>query len=120
MINPDAGNLGAKVGFVFAGLGVPLCILFYFFIPETKGLGFNEVSLIQIGHHRPPNKVLLTKNTQMDYLFNNHVSCRRFQSAIKEHRMRDGGLLVLAINGETLKTEVPNVMEVEAVEPASA
>ena len=44
MINPDAGNLGAKVGFVFAGLGVPLCIAFYFLIAETKGLTFDEVS----------------------------------------------------------------------------
>lgn len=46
MINPDAGDLGAKVGFVFAGLGIPLIILFYFFIPETKGLSFEEVSLL--------------------------------------------------------------------------
>ena len=44
MINPDAGNLGAKVGFVFFGLGMPLCVLFYFFIPETKGLSFEDVS----------------------------------------------------------------------------
>jgi hypothetical protein len=43
MINPDAGDLGAKVGFVFAGLGVPLCILFYFLMPETRGLSFEEV-----------------------------------------------------------------------------
>lgn len=42
MINPDAGALGGKVGFVFAGLGVPLCILFYFLMPETKGLSFEE------------------------------------------------------------------------------
>jgi hypothetical protein len=46
MINPDAGNLGAKVGFVFAGLGVPLCILFYFLMPETRGLSFEEVSYL--------------------------------------------------------------------------
>jgi hypothetical protein len=44
LINPDAGNLGAKVGFVFAGLGVPLCVIFYFLIPETKGLSFDDVS----------------------------------------------------------------------------
>ncbi|PMD60991.1 general substrate transporter [Hyaloscypha bicolor E] len=42
MINPDAGALGGKVGFVFTGLGVPLCILFYFLMPETKGLSFEE------------------------------------------------------------------------------
>jgi hypothetical protein len=43
MINPDAGDLGAKVGFVFFAFGVPLCVLFYFFAPETKGLSFDEV-----------------------------------------------------------------------------
>jgi hypothetical protein len=46
MINPDAGNLGAKVGFVFTGLGIPLCILFYFLMPETRGLSFEEVSYL--------------------------------------------------------------------------
>jgi len=45
MINPDAGNLGAKVGFVFFGLGVPLCIAFWFLIPETMGLTYEDVSL---------------------------------------------------------------------------
>jgi len=48
MINPDAGDLGAKVGFVFAGLGVPLCILFYFLMPETRGLSFEEVSHLSL------------------------------------------------------------------------
>lgn len=45
MINPDAGNLGGKVGFVFFGFGVPLCIAFWFLIPETKGLTFEDVSI---------------------------------------------------------------------------
>lgn len=44
MINPDAGDLGAKVGFVFTGFGVPLCFLFWFLIPETLGLEFEDVS----------------------------------------------------------------------------
>jgi hypothetical protein len=43
MINPDEGDLGAKVGFVFFGFGVPLCILFWFLVPETKGLSFDDV-----------------------------------------------------------------------------
>lgn len=64
LINPDAADLGAKVGFVFAGLGVPLCIAFYFLIPETKGLSFDD----------------------MDYLFSNTVGCRKFQSVIEQQR----------------------------------
>lgn len=44
MINPDAGNLGVKVGFVFFGLGAPFCIAFWFLVPETKGLTFEDVS----------------------------------------------------------------------------
>ncbi|KAJ9136628.1 General substrate transporter [Pleurostoma richardsiae] len=43
MINPDEGNMGAKVGFVFAGLGVFLCIAVFFMIPETKGLSYNDL-----------------------------------------------------------------------------
>lgn len=46
MINPDAGNLGGKVGFVFAGFGIPLCIAFFFLIPETRGLSFEEVQFM--------------------------------------------------------------------------
>lgn len=68
MINPDAGNLGAKVGFVFVGLGAPLCILFYFFIPETKSLSMVEI----------------------DYLFNQKISCRRFQSAVRAYHTESG------------------------------
>ena len=47
MINPDAGDMGGKVGFVFFGLGLPLCVLFFFFIPETKGLTFEEVCVLR-------------------------------------------------------------------------
>lgn len=43
MINPDAGNLGAKVGFVFAAFGVIFSISFFFLIPETRGMAFHEV-----------------------------------------------------------------------------
>lgn len=73
LINPDAGNLGAKVGFVFAGLGVPLCVIFYFLIPETKGLSFDD----------------------MDYLFNNKFSCRNFQSAVKGRHGSSNDLLTM-------------------------
>lgn len=56
LINPDAGNLGAKIGFIFAGMGVPLCILFWFFIPETMGLTYEDVSFTR----HPPFHPLTT------------------------------------------------------------
>jgi len=67
LINPDAGNLGAKVGFVFAGCGIPICIGFYFLIPETKGLSFDD----------------------MDYLFSKKVPCRRFRQEIQQRGVGD-------------------------------
>ncbi|CAK7201577.1 hypothetical protein SEUCBS139899_004283 [Sporothrix eucalyptigena] len=71
MINPDAGNLGAKVGFVFAGFGVPLCILIFFYIPETKGLSFED----------------------LDLLFENRVNTRHFTREIQRLRgQRDAEL----------------------------
>ncbi|KAL3457036.1 general substrate transporter [Aspergillus heterothallicus] len=66
MINPDEGNLGVKVGFVFFGLGVITCVLFYFYISETKGLNFDEI----------------------DYLFSTNTDPRRFQEKINEFRDR--------------------------------
>ena len=77
MINPDAAHLGAKVGFVFAGFGVPLCVLYYFFIPETKGLTFEEV-----GQNTVPytSRDLMLTMPKIDALFLQKTSCRHFQS----------------------------------------
>jgi hypothetical protein len=44
LINPDAANLGAKIAYIFFGMGVIFCVLLYFYIPETKGLSFEEVT----------------------------------------------------------------------------
>ncbi|KAK9311170.1 general substrate transporter [Lipomyces starkeyi] len=68
LINPDAANLGAKIGFIFFGLSIVPCILMWFFIPETKGLSFKE----------------------MDYLFATKTDCRRFQDTVQEYRSRAG------------------------------
>jgi hypothetical protein len=43
IINPDAGNLGAKIGYIFFVLGVFFSVLLFLYIPETKGLNFEEV-----------------------------------------------------------------------------
>ncbi|KAH7259409.1 major facilitator superfamily domain-containing protein [Fusarium redolens] len=43
MISPDAGNLGVKAVFVWAGLLVPTTILLWFFYPETYGRSYWEL-----------------------------------------------------------------------------
>ena len=43
IVDPDSGNLGAKVFFIW-GSTCTLCFLFvYFFVPETKGLSLEQV-----------------------------------------------------------------------------
>ena len=37
-INPDAGHLGGKFGFIFFGLGLIVSILGWWLYPETKGV----------------------------------------------------------------------------------
>jgi len=70
MINPDAGNLGGKVGFVFFGLGVICSILLFLYCPETKGLSYDE----------------------LDYLFANETNARKFQEKVGWLRREQGGV----------------------------
>jgi len=49
MINPDSGNLGGKVMFVFFGFGVIFSVLLFLYLPETKGLSYEEVAHILNG-----------------------------------------------------------------------
>lgn len=43
MFNPDRGNLGARVGFVFGGLSVLSSIYLWFYQPETSGRSYQEL-----------------------------------------------------------------------------
>ncbi|KAK5999192.1 MFS transporter fmqE-like protein [Cladobotryum mycophilum] len=43
IFNPDAGNLGVKTGFVYAGLCVLAVVLTWFFLPEMKGRSILEI-----------------------------------------------------------------------------
>jgi len=43
MINPDAGNLGGKVGFIFLGTGLIAGVGGWYLFPETKGLSFEKL-----------------------------------------------------------------------------
>ncbi|PVH82568.1 general substrate transporter [Cadophora sp. DSE1049] len=95
LINPDAANLGAKVSFIFFGLSCPICVIMWFYTPETKGLRFEEI----------------------DWLFANKVSCRRFTAAIKEHRAQNSGAMI--VEGDTLfmlKAEGKNVQHIETAQ----
>lgn len=43
MINPDAGNLGGKVGFIFLATGLIASVGGWYLFPETKGLSFERL-----------------------------------------------------------------------------
>ncbi|KAJ9209515.1 hypothetical protein DTO166G4_8867 [Paecilomyces variotii] len=43
MVDPDKGNLGAKVFFIWGSLCACACVYAYFLIPETKGLTLEQV-----------------------------------------------------------------------------
>lgn len=42
-INPDQGNLGGKIAFVFGATLVACFVFVFFFIPETKDRTFIEI-----------------------------------------------------------------------------
>lgn len=43
MINPDAGHLGGKTGFIFFGLGMIAAVGGWYLYPETKGMSFETL-----------------------------------------------------------------------------
>jgi hypothetical protein len=45
MYNVDAADLGAKTGFIFAGLSVLLFVMSWFMLPETSGLTVEDIDI---------------------------------------------------------------------------
>jgi hypothetical protein len=43
MYNVDSGNLGARTGFIFAGISLILLIVAVWIVPETAGLSVEEI-----------------------------------------------------------------------------
>ncbi|EQB56310.1 hypothetical protein CGLO_03688 [Colletotrichum gloeosporioides Cg-14] len=86
MINPDAGNLGGKVGFLFGGLGLFCTLLGFFLFPETKGMTFAEI----------------------DWAYLNDIKPWRFSEAIAEQRLAER-----AGNGFSKRTSRDGAVHVE-------
>ncbi|KAK9311577.1 general substrate transporter [Lipomyces starkeyi] len=63
MINPDAGNLGGKVGFIFLATGLIAGVGGWYLFPETKGLSFEK----------------------LDELYAMKVPPRHFKRAVEQH-----------------------------------
>lgn len=42
-VNPDQGNLGGKIGFVFGGILIFAVVFIFFMIPESKGRSYAEM-----------------------------------------------------------------------------
>ncbi|KAI8582147.1 hypothetical protein K450DRAFT_229240 [Umbelopsis ramanniana AG] len=55
MINPDAGNLGGKTGFIFFGCALLASIACYFLVPETKGMSFEMLDDLYANNVKPWN-----------------------------------------------------------------
>ncbi|KAJ4508074.1 hypothetical protein HRR83_005655 [Exophiala dermatitidis] len=53
MVNPDAGNLKGKVGFVFGGTSLIATILSIWYIPELKGRTYGEIDTMFINRVPP-------------------------------------------------------------------
>ncbi|KAL5344152.1 hypothetical protein BJX70DRAFT_393569 [Aspergillus crustosus] len=53
MINPDAGNLGGKSGFIFFGTGLVAAVGGWFIYPETKGISFEKMDELYMNGTSP-------------------------------------------------------------------
>jgi len=60
MINPDQGNLGPKIGFVFSSLSLLAIIFVFLLVPEMRGRTFGE----------------------LDYMFQHRIPTRRFKGFV--------------------------------------
>ncbi|KAH6689914.1 general substrate transporter [Plectosphaerella plurivora] len=56
MVNPDAGNLGGKVGFIFGGISIITTALAFLYIPELKGRTPSEIDAL-FEARVPPRKM---------------------------------------------------------------
>lgn len=45
-VNPDQGNMGGKIGFVYGGILALCCVGVWWWYPETKGRTFEEIDIL--------------------------------------------------------------------------
>ena len=65
-INPDAGHLGGKVGFIFFGLGIIVSVLGWFLYPETKGVRFEKLDELYAKGVKPRHFKKYENQTDID------------------------------------------------------
>jgi hypothetical protein len=68
-INPDQGNLGGKIAFVFGAVLVVSFVFIWLFIPETKGRTYTEIDelyerKISARHWEKTQMVTVTETTK--------------------------------------------------------
>lgn len=64
-VNPNEGNLGGKIAFLFAGVMVPVVVFTYFFIPETKNRSYAEIEELWVSR-TPARKWSSTKQVSAE------------------------------------------------------
>ncbi|KXJ93588.1 general substrate transporter [Microdochium bolleyi] len=79
MFNEDAGNLKAKIGFVFGGIMFVFAVLAYFYVPETRRRTYEE----------------------LDELFMNKVPARKFRKYVTVAERRAAEAYAIQEKGAT-------------------
>ena len=63
-VNPDEGNLGGKVAYIYGGILGISCVGIWMYYPETKGRTFEEIDILFEKGVRPRD----FKKTRLDVL----------------------------------------------------
>jgi sugar porter (SP) family MFS transporter len=93
MINPDEGNLGARVGLLFGFFGILSWVYVYFYVPETKDLSYTELS----------------------WLFDTKQNRRHFPEAIAKHRAEMDAAGIREMTGDDGLEKMTEVVHTEGV-----
>ena len=81
MFSPDAGNLGVKAAYIFAGLVLPVFVIVYFFYPEVSSRGCTD-------RHTIDRQTTGRTYVELDELYNMKIPVRKFKSTVTSTESR--------------------------------